>query len=149
MNKVLLFAALVCLVVLGIVAYNISNHVTVPVSPTSATSTLLQPARLRIDALHIDAPVMNVGATPDGKMDAPVSKAINSPYWTSVFWYAPGVAPGEAGNAVIAGHVDRVGGNPAVFWSLKSLKRPAANPESSKAEVERLSSASPSARIVS
>lgn len=121
MNKVLLIVALLCLVVFGLFAYNVSNHVTVPASPTT-TSALWQPARLRIDALHIDAPVMNVGATPDGKMDAPVSKAVNSPYWTSAFWYAPGAAPGEAGNAVIAGHVDRIGGNPAVFWSLKSLK---------------------------
>ncbi|GAC1636242.1 MAG: hypothetical protein NVS4B9_29440 [Ktedonobacteraceae bacterium] len=54
-------------------------------------------------------------------MDAPTSKAIHSPYWTSVFWYAPGAAPGQGGNAVIAGHVDRVGGDPAIFWSLRSL----------------------------
>jgi sortase (surface protein transpeptidase) len=77
--------------------------------------------RLQIPTLHIDAEVMNVGATASGAMDAPTSKAIHSPYWTSVFWYAPGAAPGQAGNAVIAGHVDRVGGDPAVFWSLGKL----------------------------
>ena len=27
----------------------------------------------------------------------------------------------SSGNAVIAGHVDRVGGDPAVFWYLKNL----------------------------
>ena len=122
MNKVLLFVLLLCLVIFAIFAYNVSNHVTISASPTTVTSTSWQPARLRIDALHLDAPVINVGTTADGKMDAPVSNAVNSPYWTSVFWYAPGAAPGQAGNAVIAGHVDRRGGNPAVFWSLKSLK---------------------------
>lgn len=123
MNKILLFVALLCLVVFGIFAYNVSNHVTISASPNTSTLASWQPMRLRIDALHINAPVMNVGTTPDGKMDAPTSKAVNSPYWTSVFWYAPGAAPGQAGNAVIAGHVDRAGGNPAIFWSLKSLKK--------------------------
>ena len=123
MNKVLLFIVLFCLLIFAIFAYNVSNNVTVSASPADANTTSLQPAHLRIAALHVDAPVINVGTTADGKMDAPVSKAINSPYWTSVFWYAPGAVPGQAGNAVIAGHVDREGGNPAVFWSLKSLKQ--------------------------
>jgi sortase (surface protein transpeptidase) len=65
---------------------------------------------------------MSVGRTSSGAMDAPVSNALNSPYWTSVFWYELGPAPGQAGNAVIAGHVDRVGGDPAIFWSLGTLK---------------------------
>ena len=55
-------------------------------------------------------------------MDAPVSKVYNSPYWSNVFWYDVGAAPGQPGNAVIAGHVNRVGGDPAVFWSLGKLQ---------------------------
>src|SRR5205807_4791415 len=80
-----------------------------------------QPAQLRIPHMNINAPVINVGKTASGAMDAPTSQAINSPYWTSVFWYDLGAAPGQVGNAVIAGHVDRVGGDPAIFWSLGSL----------------------------
>ncbi|MBK7779922.1 MAG: class F sortase [Ardenticatenia bacterium] len=36
-------------------------------------------------------------------------------------WYHKGFRPGEAGNAVIAGHLDSSTGGPAVFWSLNQL----------------------------
>jgi hypothetical protein len=102
----------------GVLVYNYNNHITMSGSTASAA-----PVELRIPRMHVDAPVLNVGTTASGQMDAPVSNAVNSPYWTSVFWYDLGAAPGQAGNAVIAGHVDRVGGDPAVFWSLSSLQR--------------------------
>jgi len=123
MRKLTLYICLVILIIFGVMAYNYANNVAstsgdASVKPTPAP---WQPARLNIPAIHIDAPVMNVGATASGAMDAPTSKAIHSTYWTSVFWYDLGAAPGRAGNAVIAGHVDRVGGDPAIFWSLSSL----------------------------
>src|SRR5437899_3826342 len=123
MKKLLLYMSLLLIVVSGVMIYNYSSHITIPDNSLSATPTPAPwfPARLRVPNLHVDAPVINVGATASGAMDAPTSKAINSPYWTSVFWYALGAAPGQAGNAVIAGHVDRVGGDPAIFWSLSSL----------------------------
>ncbi|HEU0000267.1 MAG TPA: class F sortase, partial [Ktedonobacteraceae bacterium] len=86
-----------------------------------ASSAAPAPTRLRIPSLQIDAPVISVGQTASGAMDAPTSKALHSPYWTSVFWYNEGPVPGQEGNAVIAGHVDRVGGDPAIFWSLDTL----------------------------
>src|SRR5947209_6230913 len=103
-------------------AYNITNRTPAPGASVTLAPAPWMPGRLRISALNIDAPVINVGASDTGVMDAPTSKALHSPYWTSVFWYAPGTAPGQAGNAVIAGHVDRAGGDPAVFWSLGNLK---------------------------
>src|SRR5713226_1673955 len=123
MRKLTLYICLVILIIFGVMAYNYANNVAstsgdASVKPTPAP---WQPARLNIPAIHIDAPVMNVGATASGAMDAPTSQAIHSPYWTSVFWYDLGAAPGQAGNAVIAGHIDRVGGDPAIFWSLGSL----------------------------
>ncbi len=121
MKNVLLYVVLLLLVAVAIFAYNAAGQVTA--ATVTSTPVPWQPARLRIDALHINAPVLNVGTTADGKMDAPVSKAINSPYWSRVFWYAPGTAPGQVGNAVIAGHVDKVGGDPAIFWSLDMLKK--------------------------
>lgn len=117
MKQFFLYAVLLLGVIVAISAYNASNNVTLPTSSGAA-----QPVRLRIKKLHIDAAVMNVGQTADGKMAAPSSQAINSPYWSRVFWYEPGTAPGQRGNAVIAGHVDRVGGDPAIFWSLHLLK---------------------------
>ncbi|HCF86932.1 MAG TPA: hypothetical protein DEV72_17250 [Ktedonobacter sp.] len=41
--------------------------------------------------------------------------------WNDVGWYNAGPRPGEQGSAVIAGHLDRPGGNPAVFWHLRDL----------------------------
>jgi hypothetical protein len=121
MRKILLYTALLLCAGIAIVFYNYQHNVIIPGTITAATAAPWQPAQLRIENLHIDAPVMNVGETATGLMDAPVSQAINSPYWTSVFWYQPGPAPGQAGNAVIAGHVDRVGGDPAIFWYLDTL----------------------------
>lgn len=116
MKKIMLYGCLLLVVVLAVVV--LSNRIT---SVETAAKPAQTPARLRIPALQVNAPVLPVGQTANGTMDAPVSKALHSPYWTSVFWYDQGAAPGQDGNAVIAGHVDRVGGDPAIFWSLSSL----------------------------
>src|ERR1700692_3220805 len=110
MKKLLFYSSLLLIVGIAVLALGRSNlaakfDFSQPPVPAS-----LQPARLRIPNLQIDAPIIYVGQTASGVMDAPVSKAIHSPYWTSVFWYDQGAAPGQEGNAVIAGHVDRVGG---------------------------------------
>ena len=120
MKKLLLYISIFALTSFGILVYNYQTHVPLPTITIKQTSW--QPMRLRIPGLHIDASVINVGTTITGQMDAPTSQAVNSPYWSSVFWYAPGAIPGQSGNAVIAGHVDRVGGDPAIFWSLNSMK---------------------------
>ncbi|HLH63122.1 MAG TPA: class F sortase [Ktedonobacteraceae bacterium] len=121
MKKALFYLGLIVLVVLAVGYYNYANNITSTNSSLTPTEPW-QPARLSIPRLHINAPVLSVGKTSSGAMDAPVSQAINSPYWTSVFWYNVGPAPGQPGNAVIAGHVDRVGGDPAIFWTLSALE---------------------------
>ncbi len=116
-KRIVIVTLLVLFVLLGVVFFNYAHNITgdLPTEPW-------QPAQIQVPALHINAPVMSVGQSASGVMDAPVSTAYNSPYWTSVFWDNQGAAPGQAGNMVIAGHVDRVGGDPAVFWSLGSLR---------------------------
>lgn len=121
MKKILFYLALVLLVVLGVAFYNFTHRAVGTIANVAPQPW--QPASLHIPAIHVDAPVLSVGRDAQGLMAAPVSQAVNSPYWTRVFWYAPGAAPGRTGNAVIAGHVDRVGGDPAVFWYLKDLAR--------------------------
>jgi Sortase domain len=126
MRKLLLSICLLLLLIIGVMVYNFSANLppltnSAPVTLVTPTPAPWQPARLVIPALHIDAPVMAVGATTNGVMDAPTSKAVHSTYWSSVFWYDLGAAPGQNGNAVIAGHVNRVGGDPAIFWTLSSL----------------------------
>ena len=40
----------------------------------------------------------------------------------TVGWYKLGYKPGEKGNAVFAGHLDKADGSPAVFWKISDLK---------------------------
>jgi hypothetical protein len=121
MKKFIAIIALVLLIVLGVTYFNYTRHVAGTIQSGSVPLPW-QPTQLQIPALSINAPVMSVGQTSSGEMDAPISQAYNSPYWTSVFWYNQGAAPGQPGNMVIAGHVNRVGGDPAVFWSLGQLQ---------------------------
>ena len=118
MKKLIFVLVVILLGFSAFLFYNFAHNVTGP-TPASAPWA---PARLQIPAINVDASVMGVGQTSSGVMDAPVSKAYNSPYWSSVFWYDVGAAPGQSGNAVIAGHVNRVGGDPAIFWSLSKLQ---------------------------
>ncbi|MBK8540982.1 MAG: class F sortase [Ardenticatenia bacterium] len=72
------------------------------------------PVRLEIPAIQVDAFIELVGLTPQDAMDVPKG-------WMNAGWYHKGFRPGEAGNAVIAGHLDSSTGGPAVFWSLNQL----------------------------
>src|SRR6185369_4384139 len=57
------------------------------------------PTRLRIETAGVNAPVQRVGVGKSGNMAVPTN-------YTDVGWYREGVVPGEAGSAVIDGHVD-------------------------------------------
>ena len=72
--------------------------------------------RLSIPAIGVNAPIESVGVRPDGAMETPGQHP-----WSDVAWYSAGPRPGERGSAVIAGHLDRPGGTPAVFWRLRDL----------------------------
>jgi hypothetical protein len=83
--------------------------------PDYAVSAVGVPARLAIPAIGVDAAVEQVGINANGSMGTP-----GNPRDTA--WFAPGVRPGQPGNAVIAGHVDYAGIGPVVFWYLRTLK---------------------------
>jgi sortase A len=72
------------------------------------------PVRVAIPSLEIDATVEQVGVDQDGNMATP-----EDPWNTG--WYAPGVRPGQPGNAAIAGHVDYHNIGPVVFWRLNEI----------------------------
>ncbi|HEY0410617.1 MAG TPA: class F sortase [Candidatus Dormibacteraeota bacterium] len=91
-------------------------------SALSLTAPPLEvPLRFRAPTVGIDAPVLAVGRTPAGAMDAPEGPAA-SPNWQQSFWYRGGSEPGRQGTATIAGHVDDVLGRPAAFWNIRQLK---------------------------
>ena len=72
------------------------------------------PVRLRIPRIGVNARVIPVGVAAGGEMESPYDA------WT-VGWYSLGYMPMEAGNAVMAAHVDYVNVGPAVFYNLRLL----------------------------
>jgi hypothetical protein len=73
-----------------------------------------EPTRLRIASIGVDAPLEQLDL--DGK------RVLNPPKsYTQPGWWRGGTPPGEAGPAVVAGHVDSYTG-PAVFHRLHTLK---------------------------
>jgi hypothetical protein len=71
------------------------------------------PIRVRISAIGVDTALEDLVLDGQGQLEAPKSYAIAG-------WFKNGVAPGDAGPAVVAGHVDSVAG-PAVFYRLSEL----------------------------
>lgn len=91
---------------------------TVTPPPTPTPDPLVNagpPVQIEIPAIGVVALVEQVGLTRDGAMDTPKG-------WMNAAWFSPGFRPGEAGNSVIAGHLDSRTGGPAVFWSLSRLQ---------------------------
>ncbi len=85
--------------------------------PTSITLDVSSGARLLIPAIGINAPIEVVTKDAEGHMGVPIKNR-----WDGVGWYGYGPEPGQQGSAVIDGHLDRIGGAPAVFWDLQKLR---------------------------
>jgi hypothetical protein len=77
----------------------------------AASTTPFTPTRLTVASLGIDASVERVGVKPNGTMANPSN-------FVNVGWYEYGAKPGEAGNTVIAGHVNNGIGLSGVFSRL-------------------------------
>ncbi|KPB03238.1 class F sortase [Bacillus sp. CHD6a] len=77
-------------------------------------SISIEPHRIEIPSIGVDALVEQVGVIENGQMGVPES-------FETVGWYNEGPMPGERGNSVISGHVDSRNG-PAVFFNLKNLE---------------------------
>jgi LPXTG-site transpeptidase (sortase) family protein len=86
------------------------------VLPVGKVDSALNPVRLIIPAIDINAPVEDVGTQANADLATPTQNP-----WQDVGWYNLGPHPGELGSAVIDGHLDRPGGFPAVFWNLRDL----------------------------
>ncbi|MER5705936.1 class F sortase [Micromonospora sp. NPDC002296] len=75
------------------------------------------PVRITVPAIDVRADLVPVGASAAGELEVPPS---DRP--TVAGWYRLGVSPGEAGNAVVVGHVDSRETGPAVFFALGRLR---------------------------
>ena len=80
--------------------------------------TVAAPVRLRIPALHVNSPLQRLDRQPDGTVAVPDRADVAG-------WYERGPRPGQAGPAVILGHVDSHTG-PGVFLNLSRVPRGAA-----------------------
>ncbi|MEU4791131.1 class F sortase [Micromonospora tulbaghiae] len=85
-------------------------------SPAPAPLPRSAPVTISIPRIGVQAPIMSLGTNPDGTVQVPpLDQAMQAG------WYSPGASPGEAGNAVIVGHVDSAQLGPAVFFNLGAL----------------------------
>src|SRR5437867_4208901 len=83
-------------------------------SPAPSAAARAGPVRLRIPSIGVDAPVDEVGLTPQGDLATPTDPG-------HVGWYRGGSLPGEPGSSVVDGHLDWWSG-PAVFADLGRLQ---------------------------
>ncbi|WP_027965006.1 class F sortase [Halalkalibacillus halophilus] len=74
----------------------------------------VNPVRIEIPAIGVDAEIERAGTLENGQMGVPDGSE-------NVAWYEEGTQPGAPGNSVMAGHVDDTV-NPAVFYDLEQLQ---------------------------
>jgi LPXTG-site transpeptidase (sortase) family protein len=72
------------------------------------------PVKITIQSIGVNAPIESVGIL-DGAMAVPT-------FGHNVGWYSLGTTPGEVGSAVLAGHVNWMNGERAVFTNLKDIQ---------------------------
>lgn len=85
-------------------------------SPTTNLETEAHtPVLLRVQALHIEAPIEEVGLTPEGNMATPTSN-------TTLGWYKYGAVPGNPGPAVLAAHTG-LPNQPTVFRRFEHIQK--------------------------
>jgi sortase (surface protein transpeptidase) len=80
---------------------------------TPVAEQVADPARVRIPAIGVDAPMLPLAVDAQGVLPPP-------PTNEDTGWWRTGPEPGEAGPAVIVGHVDGRGGA-AVFFRVREL----------------------------
>jgi sortase (surface protein transpeptidase) len=92
-----------------------SDRLPAPSPPSEdVASPYGQPVRLTISAIGVDTPLIRLGLNPDRSLMVPEDYQIAG-------WYIHSPVPGDAGPAVIVGHVDSYLG-PGVFHSLAQLR---------------------------
>ncbi|GAA1828961.1 hypothetical protein GCM10009836_03430 [Pseudonocardia ailaonensis] len=84
------------------------------VSPAPAADPGHAPLRVRIPGIGVDSAVVGIGVDGTGALVPPDSTAVTG-------WFTAGPAPGDAGPALLAAHVDSKAG-PGVFFRLRDLR---------------------------
>lgn len=87
----------------------------IPVQSDSNRPSVFEPQTVSIPKINVISRIEKVGEDEKGRMAVP-KEVMN------VGWYEFGYKPGEKGSAVFAGHLDKVTGEPAVFYELNKLE---------------------------
>lgn len=66
-----------------------------------APEQVLEPSRIVVESIEVDAPLIPLGLQGDGTMEVPATG-------TEIGWFAPGSRVGQPGPTVIAAHVDDI-----------------------------------------
>jgi sortase (surface protein transpeptidase) len=82
--------------------------------PTGTRKQMPRPIRIFIPSIGLSAPVVPLGLNPDRTLQVPRR-------FGDTGWFRGGPEPGEAGAAVIVGHVASRSG-PAVFYRLREVR---------------------------
>ena len=83
------------------------------IANASISNSGIDPERIIISAIDVNAKVIDLGLNPNGTLEVPTNYA-------EAGWWSGGSQPGETGSAVIVGHVDSKT-DPAVFYNLQQL----------------------------
>jgi sortase (surface protein transpeptidase) len=81
---------------------------------SSTYASVAVPVRLRIRSMKVNAKIVDLGLQPDGAVQVPATTSVAG-------WFDGGPRPGQAGPAVILGHVDSTSG-PGIFFDLYKIK---------------------------
>jgi len=108
---------LLLILVLAVPVFSyINSHSISKATPTVSGQIIISlPTRIIIPSIGVNAAIEQVGINPDGLMDVPKDPS-------NAGWYSLGPTPGDAGSAVIDGHVDKPTGANAVFTNLHKLQ---------------------------
>jgi len=93
-----------------------SSAIATTTPATLAANSTEYPSRLQIPKLQVDANVQKAGIAKSGNIAVPSN-------FTDVAWYKYGSLPGQAGSAVMDGHVDNALSLPGVFKHLGTLAK--------------------------
>ncbi|WP_256841986.1 class F sortase [Ornithinimicrobium cryptoxanthini] len=76
-----------------------------------------EPVRVSIPSIDVESPLHALGLADDGTLEVPSGER-----YDEAAWYSGSPTPGEAGPAVIEGHVTSQGSVPSVFFELGALE---------------------------
>jgi len=76
-----------------------------------------RPLRLDIPAIDVHSRLLRLGLTSRGDLAVPQA----GPHYDEAAWFTGSPTPGQAGPAVIEGHVDSAASGPSVFFALGAL----------------------------